>query len=63
MARRHFPILLEQDVDGVFLVECPLFPGCRSYGHTLDEALDNIREAIEVCLEEPTDSESDTTFL
>jgi len=49
---RHFPIVLEQDVDGVYIVECPVFEGCRSYGSTLDEAMANIREAIELCMDE-----------
>ena len=63
MQRKHFPVLVEQDSDGTFIVECPLFFGCRSYGHTLEESLDNIREAIEVCLEEAADAETDTVFL
>ena len=48
----HFPILLEQDEDGVYIVSCPTFQGCHSYGKTVDEALKNIREVIEICLEE-----------
>lgn len=51
--KKHFPIVIEQDSDGVFIVECPSFIGCRSYGYTLDEAMDNIREAIELCLADP----------
>jgi predicted RNase H-like HicB family nuclease len=50
--KRHFPIILEQDEDGVFIVECPTYRGCRSYGETIEQAIFNIREAIEVCLEE-----------
>ena len=49
--KKHFPIIIEQDKDGVFIVESPILKGCRSYGRTVDEALENIREAIEVCLE------------
>ena len=63
MKKRHFPVLLEQDSDGAFIVECPLFDGCRSYGHTVEEAMDNIREAIEVCVEEAQQTEPDTVFL
>ena len=33
--------------DGGIVVECPLIPGCISQGETHDEALVNIREAIE----------------
>jgi predicted RNase H-like HicB family nuclease len=48
----HFPILLEQDEDGVYIVSCPSFKGCHSFGKTVDEAMENIREAIQLCLEE-----------
>lgn len=51
----HFPILVEQDEDGIYIVSCPSFQGCNSYGKTIDEALANIREVIEMCLaEKPT---------
>ena len=50
--KKHFPIILEHDDDGVFIVECPTFRGCRSYGETIEAAIFNIKEAIEVCLEE-----------
>jgi predicted RNase H-like HicB family nuclease len=59
---KHFPIVIEQDTDGVYIVECPSFQGCRSYGMTIDEAMENIREAILVCVEE--DEHDDTsTFV
>jgi len=35
----------------MYVVECPVIPGCISQGKTEAEALDNIREAIEGCLE------------
>ncbi len=52
MMIQHFPIVVEQDDDGVYIVTCPLFRGCRSYGATIDEAMENIKEAISVCMEE-----------
>ena len=33
-------------------VSCPLFRSCHSYGETVDEALKNIREVIEMSLDE-----------
>ena len=39
------------EVDGGFIAECPEIPGCLSQGQTEEEALTNIREAIELCLE------------
>jgi predicted RNase H-like HicB family nuclease len=61
MKKRHFPVTLEQDKDGVFIVSCPVFKGCHSYGYTIDEAIENITEAIEVCHEENEDEQ--TTFI
>ncbi|MFW6105514.1 MAG: type II toxin-antitoxin system HicB family antitoxin [Chloroflexota bacterium] len=46
-----FVITIEQDEDGVFVVECPSIPGCISQGKTEQEALDNIEDAIKQCLE------------
>ena len=46
-----FPIILTAGVDGYVVVECPIIPGCVSQGRTRKEALENIREAIELCLE------------
>ncbi|MCL0060307.1 type II toxin-antitoxin system HicB family antitoxin [Dehalococcoidia bacterium] len=33
--------------DGCWVVECPTLPGCISQGRTREEAIGNIREAIE----------------
>lgn len=46
-----FNVTLERDEDGVWIVECPSIPGCVSQGETKDEALENIKDAIKVCLE------------
>jgi len=48
----HLPILVEQDEDNIYIVSCPVFKGCHSYGTTIDEALENIREVIDMCMEE-----------
>jgi predicted RNase H-like HicB family nuclease len=47
----ELPVMLTPDEDGGFVAECPVIPGCISQGDTRDEALANIREAIELCLE------------
>ncbi len=48
----HLPLIIETDEDGVFIVSCPAFKGCHSYGYTVDEAIANVREAIALCMEE-----------
>jgi antitoxin HicB len=47
----RFRVLIEQDEDGVFVVECPSLPGCISQGKTRKEALENIQDAIKGYLE------------
>lgn len=54
---RKFPVFLEKDEDGFYIVECPLFSGCYSQGRTMDEAMKNIKEVIELCLEEEANQE------
>lgn len=44
-------VTLETDETGMIVAECPAIPGCISQGATEDEAMANIREAIELCLE------------
>lgn len=46
-----FNVTLERDEDGVWIVECPSIPGCVSQGSTKEEAVENIKDAIKVCLE------------
>ncbi|MBW7865155.1 MAG: type II toxin-antitoxin system HicB family antitoxin [Candidatus Hydrogenedens sp.] len=46
-----FNVTVDRDEDGAWIVECPSIPGCISQGDTREEALENIREAIQLCLE------------
>jgi predicted RNase H-like HicB family nuclease len=54
MGRRHvtmkFKIIIERDEDGRYVAECPDLPGCLSEGETLEEAIENINEAIIGCM-------------
>ncbi len=55
--KNKFPILVEKDKDGAYVVECPLFKGCYTQGKSLDEALAGIKEVIGICLEEKENKE------
>ncbi len=46
-----FRVLITNDEDGVFIAEAPTLPGCISQGSTRTEAVNNIREAIDLYLE------------
>lgn len=61
--QKHFPIIVEQDEDNVFIVNCPVLKSCHSYGATLPEAMDNIKEAILLCLEEEQPQIQQNHFL
>jgi predicted RNase H-like HicB family nuclease len=44
-------IVLEKGLDGYITAYCPSLKGCVSQGHTEEEAIENIKEAIELFLE------------
>ena len=46
-----FNVFIEQDEDGIYVAKVPEIEGCYTQGKTLQEVLERIKEAIEVCLE------------
>jgi predicted RNase H-like HicB family nuclease len=50
--KQNYPVIVEKSDDGFFLVKCPLFDDCYSEGRTLEESLKNIRDIIELRIEE-----------
>ena len=44
-------VILYRDEDGFWVAEVPSLPGCNSQGKTREEALANIRDAIEGYIE------------
>ena len=44
-------VIIEQDEEGYYVAEVPALPGCLSQGKTREEAIANIKEAIEGWLE------------
>ncbi|VVB85313.1 HicB_like antitoxin of bacterial toxin-antitoxin system [uncultured archaeon] len=54
----RFKVVLEKDEEvGGYVVSCPSLPGCFSQGDTIEEALENIKEAIQACLESLAEDE------
>ncbi len=47
----EYSVVVHQAEEGGFWVEVPALPGCYSQGETVDEALGNVREAIELYLD------------
>jgi len=46
-----FTVLIEQDEDGWYVAKVPDIQGCATQGKTVQEALDRVKEAIQVCIE------------
>nr|MDO8081037.1 type II toxin-antitoxin system HicB family antitoxin [Candidatus Freyarchaeota archaeon] len=68
----EFVVVLEPDVEGKgYVTFCPTLPGCFSQGDTREEALANIREAIEAYIESlkndglpvPVDTKPEVTLV
>lgn len=51
MKRTMFPVVIEGDADGYF-ASCPALQGCYTQGDTYEEALENIRDAVRLHIED-----------
>ena len=49
---RDFYVIVEKDEDGYFVGEVPQLKACYTQGRTMDELLSNMREVIELYLDE-----------
>ena len=52
---RELYVVIEKDEDGFYVGEVPQLKACYAQGRTLDQLMDNIREVIDLCLEENND--------
>jgi predicted RNase H-like HicB family nuclease len=51
-----YTVILEQEADGGYVAFAPAMPGCVTQGDSREEMLDNIREAIQVYIEDCRES-------
>jgi predicted RNase H-like HicB family nuclease len=51
MNRYSLPIIIEKDEDGYY-AECPALQGCFTQGETYEEVIENMRDAIELHLQD-----------
>ena len=47
----QFDVIVERDFEGYFVASVPVLTGCHTQAKSLDELMERIREAIELCLE------------
>ena len=48
---RQFDVVIERDQEGYYVASVPQIPACHTQARSLDELMQHIREAIELCLE------------
>ncbi len=59
----NFAVLIEQDSQGWFVARVPDIQGCYTQGKTVQQALERIKEAIQVCVEADKLQPSDLKFV
>jgi len=50
--RKEFDVIIEKDEEGYFVASVPSIKGCHTQAKSLDQLMERIKEAIEVCLED-----------
>jgi len=49
--RREFDVLIERDAEGYYVATVPRLHGCHTQARSLDDLMQRVREAVELCLE------------
>ncbi len=62
-SKRRLTVILERDEDGWYVASVPELRGCHTQGRTLDEVMENIRDAAVLCLEVPPVEEVKMEFI
>jgi len=47
----NYTVLIEQDEDGIYIAKVPDILGCYTQGKNVEQAIERVKEAIQVCLE------------
>ena len=51
MVKYRFTVVVERDEDGVYIASCPAIQGCYTQGDTYEEAIENLKDAIQLHIE------------
>jgi predicted RNase H-like HicB family nuclease len=49
--QRQFDVIIERDSEGYYVASVPALRGCHTQARSLDELMERVREAVELCLE------------
>lgn len=59
----QFDVVVEKDSAGYFVASVPVLPGCHTQAKSLDDLMERIREAIELCLEAQEETPEPLDFV
>ena len=62
-AHREFDVVIEQDQDGYYVATVPALPGCHTQAKSLDDLMERVKEAIQLCLEVESDDSEPLHFV
>ena len=48
---QEFSVVIERDSEGYYVASVPALPGCHTQARSLDELMERVREAAELCIE------------
>lgn len=60
---QQFDVVIERDEEGFYVASVPALPGCHTQAKSLDELMERVREAIELCLEDRNTPEKRLDFV
>jgi predicted RNase H-like HicB family nuclease len=60
---RHFDVVVEKDSEGFFVASVSALSGCHTQARSLDELMERIKEAIELCIEVQEDDIEELDFV
>jgi len=63
LVQRQFDVVIERDEEGYYVASVPQIPGCHTQARSLDEVIERIREATELCLEVAGAPEQNLEFV
>ncbi|MGD0946814.1 MAG: type II toxin-antitoxin system HicB family antitoxin [Candidatus Binatia bacterium] len=61
--KREFDVLIERDSEGYYVATVPALRGCHTQARSLDQLMDRVREAIQLCLEVEGDDAQQLDFV
>jgi predicted RNase H-like HicB family nuclease len=61
--KRELNVLVERDRDGFYVASVPTLKGCHTQARSLDELMERIREAAELCLDVQGEDVDDLEFV